>query len=49
MNPVGKALWFIEAHFANEIKLDDIASVAGVSRYHLTRAFGYTLGHSVMR
>jgi AraC family transcriptional regulator len=49
MNPVGKALWFIEAHFATEIKLDDVASVAGVSRYHLTRAFGDSMGYSVMR
>ena len=49
MNPVGKALWFIEAHFASEIQLDDVATVAGVSRYHLTRAFGDTMGYSVMR
>jgi AraC family transcriptional regulator len=49
MNPVGKALWFIESHFASEINLDQIADVAGVSRYHLTRAFGDVTGHSVMR
>jgi AraC family transcriptional regulator len=49
MNPVGRALWFIENHFAGDISLDDIAKVAGVSRYHVTRVFGETTGHSVMR
>jgi AraC family transcriptional regulator len=49
MNPVGRALWFIEHHFAGEISLDDIATVAGVSRYHVTRVFGEATGHSVMR
>src|SRR5262245_61911373 len=49
MNPVEKALWFVEGHFAGEITLDDIANVAGVSRYHMTRAFGYATGRSVMR
>jgi AraC family transcriptional regulator len=49
MNPVGKALWFIESHFASEITLEEVADVAGVSRYHLTRAFGDITGHSLMR
>jgi AraC family transcriptional regulator len=49
MDPIGKALWFIESHFGGEVTLDDVASVAGVSRYHLTRAFGNATGHSVMR
>lgn len=49
MNPVGKALWFAESHFAEAITLDDIAKVCGVSRYHLTRAFGIATGHSIMR
>ena len=31
MNPVTKALWFIESHFAQEITLDDLADVARVS------------------
>ena len=47
MNPVGKALWFIETHFAVELSLDDIASVAHVSRYHMSRAFGIATGHSI--
>jgi AraC family transcriptional regulator len=49
MNPAGKALWFVESHFADELTLDDIAEIAGVSRCHLTRAFGEATGHSVMR
>ena len=49
MNPVAKALWFIESHFASGITLDDVANVAGVSRYHMTRAFGDTTGRSLMR
>ena len=49
MNPVGKALWFIESHFASDIALEDIANIAGISRYHMTRAFGGATGHSIMR
>ena len=49
MNPVGKALWFIESHFAQEITLDEIAEIGGVSRYHMSRVFGLATGHSVMR
>jgi AraC family transcriptional regulator len=49
MDPVGKALWFIESHFAGEITLDDIAAAAGVSRYHMSRAFGVATGRSAMR
>src|ERR1700739_1552990 len=49
MTPVGKALWFIESHFAGDISLGEIAEVAGVSRYHVTRAFGEATGLSVMR
>lgn len=49
MNAVGKALWFIETHFADEITLEDIAAIGGVSRYHLSRAFGEATGRSVVR
>jgi AraC family transcriptional regulator len=49
MDPVDKALWFIESHFAQELTLDDIAAIAGVSRFQLVRAFGYATGTSVMR
>jgi AraC family transcriptional regulator len=49
MDPVGKALWFIESHFAGEITLDDIAAAGGISRYHMSRAFGVATGRSAMR
>ena len=49
MNAVAKAIWFIETHFSQDISLDDIAKAAGVSRYHVVRAFGFATGRSVMR
>ncbi len=49
MNPAGKALWYIESHFQQEITLDDVAQVAGVSRYHLARVFALATGHAAMR
>src|SRR5262249_36029119 len=49
MNPVNKALWFIETHYAREISLEEIAVIAGVSRYHLTRAFTIATGQSALR
>jgi AraC family transcriptional regulator len=49
MDAVGKAIWFIETHFSGDIALDDIAKYAGVSRFHIVRAFGFATGRSVMR
>ena len=49
MNPVMKALWFIESHFASNITLEDIARAAGVSRFHMTRSFGAATNRSIMR
>lgn len=49
MDPVAKALWFIESHMGGEVTLDDIAEACGVSRFHLSRAFSATLGLSIMR
>jgi AraC family transcriptional regulator len=49
MNAVGKAIWFIETHFSEDIALDDVAQSAGVSRYHMARAFGFATGRPVMR
>src|ERR1700736_1964722 len=49
MNLVGKALWYIESHFAEEISLEDIAAIGSVSRYHMSRAFGLATGRAVMR
>lgn len=49
MDPVGKALWFIEHHLGRETTLAEIAEASGVSRYQLLRAFGAATGQSVMR
>jgi AraC family transcriptional regulator len=38
MNPVTKALWFIEGHFASEITLAEISEIAGISHFHMVRA-----------
>jgi AraC family transcriptional regulator len=49
MHPVGKALWLIETRLTSDTSLGEIACLAGVSRYHLLRAFGVATGQSVMR
>jgi AraC family transcriptional regulator len=49
MTPVEKAIWFVETQFHREISLGEIAGAAGVSRYHMARAFGAVIGCSLMR
>ncbi|OCK60790.1 AraC family transcriptional regulator [Bradyrhizobium sp. LMTR 3] len=49
MNPAQKALWYIESHLAEPLTLDEVANIAGVSRFHLVRAFAAATGLSVMR
>lgn len=49
MDPVKKAIWFVEGHLWDEVSLDDVAEVAGLSRFHLVRAFGLATGRSAMR
>ena len=49
MNPVEKALWYIENHRDEEISLETVAEMAGCSRFHLVRAFTTATGFSVMR
>ena len=39
MTPFGRALWHIETHFNEELTQGGVAQIAGVSRFHLTRAF----------
>ena len=45
--PIERALWFIESHFADEITLDEIASVCGLSRYQTSRLFSRSIGSGV--
>src|ERR1700758_2260102 len=49
MNPAQKALWYIETHFGRPLTLDEISNVAGVSRFHMVRAFAPAPGFSVIR
>jgi AraC family transcriptional regulator len=49
MDPINKALWFIESHFAEPVDLDAVATAAGVSRHHLTRSFHGALGQPIVR
>ncbi len=49
MDAVKRAMWFIEAHFASELTLEEVAQCAGVSRFHLLRAFGAAIGMPVMQ
>jgi AraC family transcriptional regulator len=47
-DPVGTALWFIETNLTTGISLDDVAAMAGLSRFQLSRAFGRVIGFPVM-
>ena len=49
MTPIEKALWYIESHSSASLTLEAIAHCAGVSRFHLLRAFGAATGQSIMR
>ena len=49
MNPLAKALWYIETNSGNAVSLDDVAACAGVSKFHLLRAFSAATGLSIMR
>lgn len=48
-DPVDRALWFVESKLAEQLSLDEIASMAGVSRFVLSRQFSWATGFSVMR
>jgi len=48
IDPVGRALWYVESHFAQEITLDEVADVSGVSPFHLSRVFGIATGSTLM-
>lgn len=49
MNPVNKALWYIESHFTQEITLDELAEASHVSRFHMSRAFATLVGLPMQR
>jgi AraC family transcriptional regulator len=49
MDPVNKALWMVETRLGREVTVDDVAAVAGLSRFHLSRLFALAVGQSIMR
>lgn len=49
MSATRKALWFIEAHYAQNITLADIARAAALSPFHLSRLFQAATGIPVVR
>jgi AraC family transcriptional regulator len=49
MDPVQKALWYVEGHSRERMTLEDIANSCKVSAFHLTRAFAASTGLSLMR
>ncbi len=49
MNPIQKALWYVESHSRLGISLEQVASASGVSAPHLTRAFATEFGQPLMR
>ena len=46
-SPAEKALWYIESHFRDSITLGDVAEIAGVTRYHISRVFVLATGQSI--
>jgi AraC family transcriptional regulator len=38
------AIWYIESHLSDELDIEAIAKIAGVSRFHLSRAFSASTG-----
>lgn len=49
MDAVNKALWTVETRIGGEVTVDEVAAVAGVSRFHLSRLFTLCVGQSIMR
>jgi len=47
LKAIEKAIWYIESHYGDSVTLDDLARVAGISRYHLSRMFVHVTGISI--
>jgi AraC family transcriptional regulator len=48
MRPIDRTVWYVESHLNKAVSLDDIAKIAGLSKFALTRAFLTTTGHTVL-
>ena len=42
-----KALWYVESHLNDDVRLETVAESVGVSRFHLARAFSAAIGKSL--
>jgi len=49
MNPINRALWYIESHLKTELSLESLAAHVNVSPFYLTRAFNHLSGLPIMR
>ncbi|MEO5806764.1 AraC family transcriptional regulator [Devosia sp.] len=47
MSGIAKSIWYIESRFRQDVSLDDLADMAGMSKFHLSRAFSLTTGYTV--
>lgn len=47
MSAIVKTIWMIERRIAGPLALDELASHAGLSRYHLSRIFPLATGYSI--
>ena len=43
---IRRAITYVRTHYAEQIAMDDLAAVAGLSKYHFTREFKRVAGHS---
>lgn len=46
MSAIQRAVWHIETHLAEPFSLEEAAQAAGVSKFHLSRTFGFIMGLS---
>jgi AraC-like DNA-binding protein len=49
MDPVQKALWYVESHSREPITLEEVANACKISAFHFSRLFAATMGLSLMR
>jgi AraC family transcriptional regulator len=48
MRPIERTVWYVESHLNLAMSLNDIARIAGLSKFALTREFRATTGHTVL-
>lgn len=46
MSAIERAIWHIETHLGEPFSLEETARAAGVSKFHLSRSFGFVVGLS---